>query len=148
MFVTSYITFGQLSNFVGASLEVTRTIWNNLKKGKRALRPDSFFCFLNDSDIFLSNLILIITSLVILYFQNVFRGFSTLVCIGVQVFCVFFFSLLLSRSPRACLRLTEKRWKITPVLQIHASSMKLRVHAFLFLVFLHIKTNGQNKLFL
>ena len=158
MFVTSYITFGQLSNFVGTSLEVTRTIWNNklpftwgcsillLKKGKRALRPDSFFCFLNDSDIFLSNLILIITSLVILYFQNVFRGFSTLVCIGVQVFCVFF-SLLLSRSLRACLRLTEKRWKITPVLQIQASLMKLRVHAFLFLVFLYIKTNGQNKLF-
>ena len=46
MFVTCHITFGQLSNFVGASLEVTRTIRNNklhftwgcsillLKKGK------------------------------------------------------------------------------------------------------------------
>ena len=116
-----------------------------IKKRKRAQRLDSFF--FNDSDIFNNILILIITSLAIHYSQNSFRGFSILVCIGVQVFCVFFFSLLLSRSPRACLRLTEKRWKITPVLQIQASSMKLRVHAFLFLVFLHIKTNGQNKLF-
>ena len=73
MFVTCHITFGQLSNFVGASLEVTRTIRNNklhftggcsillLKKRKRALRPDSF----DDSDIFLNILILIITSLAI-----------------------------------------------------------------------------------
>ena len=53
----------------------------------------------------------------------------------------------LTRSPRACLRLTEKRWKIAPVLQIQASSMKLRVHGFLFLVFLHIKTDDKNKLF-
>ena len=36
---------------------------------------------------------------------------------------------------------------IAPVLQIQASSMKLRVHGFLFLVFLHIKTDGKNKLF-
>ena len=68
---------------------------------------------------------------------------------GAQVF----FSLLLSsvtrtsRSLCACLRLTEKRWKIAPVLQIQASSMKLRVHGFLFLVFLHIKTDGKNKPF-
>ena len=66
---------------------------------------------------------------------------------------LFFFTPPLARDSlscllRACLRLTEKRWKITPVLQIQASSMKLRVHAFLFLVFLHIKRNGQNKLFL
>ena len=64
-----------------------------------------------------------------------------------------FFSLLLSsvtrtsRSLCACLRLTEKRWKIAPVLQIQASSMKLMVHGFLFLVFLHIKTDGKNKPF-
>ena len=56
MFVTCHITFGQLSNFVGGSLEVTRTIRNNklhfiwgcfilLFKKKRALRPDSFFFF-------------------------------------------------------------------------------------------------------
>ena len=56
----------------------------------------------------------------------------------------FFFALLLSRvtrtsrSLRACLHLTQKRWKL-PVLQIQASSMKLRAHAFLFLVFHRIK---------
>ena len=64
-----------------------------------------------------------------------------------------FFSLLssvtrASRSLHACLRLTEKRWKVAPVLQIQASSMKLRVHGFLFLVFLHIKTDGKDKLIL
>ena len=78
-----------------------------IKKRKRALRPDSFF-FLNDSDIFLSNLILIITSQAIHYSQNVFRGFSILMCIGVQVFFWWlFFSIFtpslacdsLSRSP-------------------------------------------------
>ena len=100
-------------------------------------------------------LIVIITSLAIHYTQNVFRGFSILVCIGVQVFfrgfCFFFTPPSardsLSHSPRACLRSTEKRWKITLVLQIQASSMKLWVHCFLFLVFLHIKTDGKNKLF-
>ena len=155
MFVTCHITFGQPSNCVGASLEVTRTIRNNklhftggcsilfLKQEKG---PETgFLFFFNDSDILKNNFILIITSLAIYYSQNVFGGFSILVCIRVQVF---FFSLLLSRSLRACLRLTEKRWKITPVLQIQASSMKLRVHAFLFLVFFLIKRNGQNKLFL
>ena len=35
----------------------------------------------------------------------------------------------------------KKRWKIAPVQQIQASSMKLRVHGFLSLVFLHIKTD-------
>ena len=162
MFVTCHITFGQLSNFVGASLEVTRTIRNNklhftwgcsillLKKGKGPWDRIPFF-FLNDSDIFLSNLILIITSLAIHYSQNVFRGFSILVCIGVLVFFSGFFFFCtplardsLSRSLRTCLRLTEKRWKIAPVLQIQASSMKLRVHGFLFLVFLHITTDGKN----
>ena len=53
----------------------------------------------------------------------------------------------LSRSPRTCLRFTEKRWKIAPVLQNQASLMKLRVHGFLFLVFFHIKTDGKNKPF-
>ena len=60
-----------------------------IKKRKRALRPDFFF--FNDSDIFLSILILIITSLAIHYSQNVFRGFSILVYIGVQVFFRGFF---------------------------------------------------------
>ena len=132
MFVTCHITFGQLSNFVGASLEVTRTIRNNklhftggcsilLLKKKRALRPDFFF--FNDSDIFWNILIPIINSQAILYSQNVFR--------------VFFFTPPLARdspscSLRACLRLTEKRWKISPVLQISASSMKQRAHGFIF----------------
>ena len=101
MFVTCHINFWPLSNFVGASLEVTRTIRNNklhftwgwsillLKKRKRALRPDSFF--FNDCEIFLKYSILIITSLAIHYSQNVFRGFSILVCIGVQVFFRDFF---------------------------------------------------------
>ena len=53
----------------------------------------------------------------------------------------------LSRSPCACLRLTEKRWIIAPLRQIQASSMKLIVHGFLFLVFLHIKMDGKNKLY-
>ena len=124
-----------------------------LKKGKGPRHRIPFF--FNDSDIFKNILILIITSLAIHYSQNSFRGFSILVCIGVQVFCRVFYICTppltrdsLSRLLRACLRLTKKRWKITPVLQIQASSMNLRVHAFLFLVFVHIKTNGQNKLFL
>ena len=163
MFVTCHINFWLLSDFVGASLEVTRTISNNklhftwgcsillLKKGKRALRPDSFF--FNDSDIFLSIFILIITSLAINYSQNVFRGYSILACIGVQVFFVVLFFTpplardSLSRSPCACLRLTGKRWKIAPLRQIQASSMKLIDHGFLFLVFLHIKRDGKKNFF-
>ena len=62
---------------------------------------------------FKSILILIITFLAIHYSQNVFRGFSILVCIGVQVFFRDFLKFftpplardLLSHSPRACLRL-------------------------------------------
>ena len=74
-----------------------------IKKRKRALRPDSF----DDSDIFLNILILIITSLAIHYSQNVFRGFSILVCIGVQVFFRDFFNflLLLSHKTRSRARL-------------------------------------------
>ena len=40
----------------------------------------------------------------------------------------------------------RKTLKIAPVLQNQASLMKLRVHGFLFLVFLHIKTGDKNKL--
>ena len=112
MFVTCHITFGQPSNFVGASLEVTRTIRNNklhftwgcsillLKKGKGPWDRIPFF--FNDSDIFKNILILIITSLAIHYSQNVFRGFSILVCIGVQV-C--FRSCIFHSSSRAWLAL-------------------------------------------
>ena len=80
--------------------------------------PDSFI-FYNDSIIFLSNLILIITSLAIHYSKNVFRGFFYLgVHRGTAVFWCLFFSLLFSsvtrtlRSLHACLRLNEKRLKI------------------------------------
>ena len=71
---------------------------------------------------------------------------------GYSCFLVSFFSLLFSsvtrtlRSPRACLRLTKTAEKL-PVLQIQASSMKLRVYGFLFLVFLYIKTEGKNNFF-
>ena len=73
-------------------------------------------------------------------------------CLRSILFLFFFFTPPLARdstshSLSACLRLTEKRWKIAPFLQIQASSMKLRIHGFLFLVFLHIKTDGKNKLF-
>ena len=71
-----------------------------IKKGKRALRPDSFFFFLMIVTFFKSIVILIITSLAIDYSQNVFRVFSILVCIGVQVFffVAFFFTLPLVRD--------------------------------------------------
>ena len=113
MFVTCHITFGQLSNFVRASLEVTRTIRNNklhftrgcsillLKKGKGPWDRIPFF-FLMILTFFKNILILIITSLAIHYSQNVFRGFSILVCIGVQV-C--FRSCIFHSSSRAWLAL-------------------------------------------
>ena len=125
-----------------------------IKKRKRALRPDSFFFqwFWHFLKYFNSNHNLPSYSL----FSKCFSWFFYL---GVHrstgvfswLFFLFFTPSLardsLSRSPRVCPCLTEKRWKIAPVLQILASSMKLRVHGFLFLVFLHIKTDGKNKLF-
>ena len=71
-----------------------------IKKGKG--HWDRIPFFFNASDIFQSNLILIITSLAIHYSQNVFRGFSILVCIGVQV-C--FRSCIFHSSSRAWLAL-------------------------------------------
>ena len=82
MFVTCHINFWSLSNFFRVSFEVTRTIRNNkqhftwgcsillLKKGKGPWDRISF----------------LFTSLAGHYSQNVFRGFSILVYIGVQVF--------------------------------------------------------------
>ena len=134
MFVTCHISFWQLSNFVGGSLEVTRTIRNNklhftwgcfilLFKKKRALRPDSFFFFQwfwYFLKYFNSNHNLPSYSL----FSKCFLRFFYLgVHRGTSVFSwLFFFTPplacdSLSRSPRTCLRLTEKRWKIAPVLQ-------------------------------
>ena len=87
-----------------------------MKKSKMVLRPNLFLFFLMIVTFIKSILILIITSLAIHYSKNVFRGFSFLVYIGIQMFfCGFFFFTLplahdsLSRSPRAWLRLTEKR---------------------------------------
>ena len=73
-----------------------------IKKKEKA--PETDFLFLKMIlTFFKSILILIITSLAIHYSQNVFGGFSILVCIGVQVFFrgFFFFSLLLSRVTRS-----------------------------------------------
>ena len=69
-----------------------------IKKRKRALRPD--FLFFNDSDIFLSISIVIITYLAIHYSHNVFRGFSILLCMGLQVFLrgLFFYFYSSSRT--------------------------------------------------
>ena len=125
-------------------------------KKKKEKGPETDFLFLKMILTFFKSIwILTITSLAIHYSENVFRSFSILVCIGVQGFFRGFFFFFtpslardsLSRSPRGYLLLTEKGWKIAPVLQIQASSMKLMVHGFLFLGFLHIKTDGKNKLF-
>ena len=101
MFVTCHINFWPLSSFVRVSFEVTRTIRNNkqhftwgcsillLKKGKGPWDRIPFFLMI--LTFFKNILILIITSLAIHYSQNVFRGFSILVCIGVQVFFRGFF---------------------------------------------------------
>ena len=101
MFVTCHMNFWSLSNFVRVSFEVTRTIRNNkqhftwgcsillLKKGKGPWDRIPFFLMI--LTFFKNILILIITSLAIHYSQNVFRGFSILVYIGVQVFFRGFF---------------------------------------------------------
>ena len=86
------------------------------QKKERGPETGFLFFFLMILTFSESILILIITSLAIHYSENVFRGFSILRCIGVQVFFrgfLFFTPPLsrdpLSRSPRGCLRLTEKR---------------------------------------
>ena len=103
MFVTCHINFWSLSNFFRVSFEVTRTIRNNkqhftwgcsillLKKGKGPWDRISF----------------LFTSLAGHYSQNVFRGFSILVYIGVQVFFrgFFYFLLLLLHVTRSRARL-------------------------------------------
>ena len=95
-----------------------------IKKRKRALRPDSLF-FSNDSDIFLSILILIIASLAI--HSGVFYGF-------------YFFPLLASRLPPFD-RKTLKNCTCSA-----DPGLLNETKGFLFLVFLHIKTDGKNKL--
>ena len=101
---------------------------------------------------FLCIKILIVTPLAIQYSQNVFRGISILVCMGYRC-CFLFCSPLLAHDSlfSVASRLPPAVWpknaEKLPVLQIQSSSMKLRVHGFLFLVFLHIKADGKNKLF-
>ena len=104
-------------------------------KRKRALRSNSFFFFFNDSHIFLkyfnsnhnlSSYSLFSKCFLWLFYFGVHRG------TGVFSWFFFFFFFFtpplasgsLSRSPRTCLRSTEKRWKTAPVLQIQASLMK------------------------
>ena len=110
-----------------------------IKKSKRVLRPNLFIFFLMLVTFFKSILILTITSLAIHYSQKVFRGFffhsSSLARLALA---------LASHLPpfdRKTLRncacsadpgfLNETRWSWFP-----------------FLVFLHIKTDGKNRLFL
>ena len=168
MLVTCHPTFGQLSNFfVGASLEVTRRRRNNklhftwgcsilLSKNGKAPRhriPFFFQWFWHLFKYFNSNHNLPSYSLFSrcfswFFYFGVHRSAGVFSCFS---FFFFFNSPLVrdsrSRSLRACFRLTEKRWKVAPVLQIQASSMKGRVRGFFFLVFLHIKTGGKDKLF-
>ena len=75
-------------------------------KKKKEKGPETDFLFLKMIlTFFKSILIVIITSLAIHYSQNVFRGFSILVYIGVQVFFRgFFFYVLLLLSRVTCSR--------------------------------------------
>ena len=80
-----------------------------VKKKKKGEGPETgfLFFFFNDSDFFFFSILMqIITYLTTHYSQNVFRSFSILVYIGVQVFFRgFFFSLLLSHVTRSRARL-------------------------------------------
>ena len=86
------------------------------KKKEKGPETEFLFFLLMIVTVFKSILILIITFLAIHYSQNVFHGFSLLVCIGVQVFYRGFFFFFtpplardsLSRSPRTCICSTEK----------------------------------------
>ena len=127
MFVTCHITFGQPSNFVGASLEVTWTIRNNklhftwgcsillLKKKEKG--PETGFLFfqwfwhflkyLNSNDKTLSYSIFSKCFSWFLYL-GVHRGAGVVSSFALLLFRV----TRTSRSLHACLRLNEKRWKI------------------------------------
>ena len=122
-----------------------------LKKGKGTWDQIPFL-FLNDSDIFFKYFN---TNHKLLSYSLFSKCFSWFFYFGVHRgtgdFSWFSFSwLLLScvTRPRACstFPLTEKRWKIAPVLQIQPPLMKLRVRGFPFLVFFYIETDGLNKL--
>ena len=118
--MTCRINFWPLSNFVGASLEVTRTISNNklhftrecsilLKREKGPGTGFPFlFSFLMILTFFKNILILIITSLGIHYSQNVFVVFYLSVHRGTGVFLVVFFFLLLLSHTRPALVLASR----------------------------------------
>ena len=165
MFATCHLTYGQLSNFVRASLEVTRTIRNNkvhftwgcsILLLKKEMVPETGYLFfqwfwhfincLNSNHNTLSN--------------ELFSKFlSWFLYLGVRrdtgVFFVvfFFFALLLShvtrssQSLRACLRLTQNRWK-TACSADPGLLNETKGSCFLFVFFPHIKTDGKNKLLL
>ena len=124
---------------------------------KKEKGPETgFLSFFSDSDIFLKYLNSSANHNLPSYslFSKCFSWFSYLsVHRGTGFFSWFYFSLLLSHVTRSRARRTlasvwpKKTLKIAPVLQIQASSMKLMVHGFLFLVFFRIKTDGKNKLF-
>ena len=82
-----------------------------LKKEKNPETGFLFFFFLMIVTFFKSIVILIITSPAIDYSQNVFRVFSILVCIGVQVFFYgfFFFTLPLARDSLSRLPLFDRK---------------------------------------
>ena len=119
MFVTCHINFWPLSNFVGASLEVTRTISNNklhftwgcsillLKKKEKGPATGFLWWFWHIFKYFNSNLFSNCFSC--LFYLGVHRG------TGVFFVLLFFTPPLardsLSRSPCACLRLTENAEK-------------------------------------
>ena len=114
VFVICHINFWPLSNFVGASLEVTRTISNNklhftwgcsillLKKKEKGPETGFLWWFWHIFKYFNANHNLPSYSL----FSNVFRDYFILVYIGILVFFSWFcFSLLLSRVTRSQARL-------------------------------------------
>ena len=130
MFVTCHITFGQLSNFVGASSEVTRAVRNNklhftwgcsillLKEGKGPWERIPFFSMiLTFLKYFNSNYILPSYSL----FLRCFSWFFYLgVYRGTGVFSYLYFSLLLS-----CVTRSRARFALASAWPKNAEKLRL-----------------------
>ena len=125
-------------------------------KRKRALRSNSFFFFFNDSHIFLkyfnsnhnlSSYSLFSKCFLWLFYFGVHRGTG--------VFSWFFFFFSFHSSPREWLALAlashlppfDRKTLKNCACSADPGLLNERVHGFLFLVFLHIKTDGKNKLF-
>ena len=130
MFVTCHINFWPLSNFVGASLEVTRTINNNklhftwrcsilLLKKRKGPWTGFLWWFWHIFKYFNSNNNL----LSYLLFSKCFRGYSILVCIGVQVL---FRGFIFHSSSRAWLALRSRaRLALASVWPKNAEKLRL-----------------------